>query len=793
MPITISNANIKAFRGIPCTELPLEGNSLLLIGENGTGKSSIVDAMEFFFTGEVSSLKGMKGISLQRHVPHKNFGVDEVMIELSFGDEKLVRTFNKTPEPSENLNDYFNVAQNGKFILRRKELLQVIDARPAERFDAITDLIGINSLKQTEKEMRLARGFLNKEVDQKKKLLENIIQDISNIIGQKIENASDVFPILNNLLENNNLPIIESVEDVSKHKEKLFRFTKSSYKVDMFYSLQEILEKSKSINNDNICESIRNLNKEFSLLMQNNLTNSRSILDLFKIGKKILKQEENIESCPLCEQPIKRKLLLDQIELRYETLDELRINLAKIIKESSELVEEIKNSIADFKYIIKKMDLISELDIEKKNLSREVDLLEDINREFSKSINKDIRIPSVEIIKESDKINKILVEIVEKCTNLESEIELNKEEKIFLEFVETIIKATSKIEDLKKADDALKTSTTNFEIAEKIYDKFSSLKSTKIQEIFDSIKSDMQKYYSFLHPDDPHKNIDLKISGKGTSAVLEIESFGRPGEDPRAYTSEGHLDTLGLCIFLAFVKKFNRKCNLIILDDIVTTVDSPHRESICRLLFEEFKRKQFIITTHDGLWFKQVSSLIDAYGLVNKFMKCVIYRWDEDNGPSIKYYKFKWERIPERIDAGERACAGNEIRQYLEWVLENICKSTGASLPIIDRGFTVGELIGPARGRLKELIADDETRLEIRDTFKEIDKSIMGNLLSHHNELSANASINDVKRFFESVNKLHMLVSCPSCKRFLSYESNADRMICSKRCSDPVIINTNQL
>lgn len=794
MPITINNANIKAFRGIPCTELPLEGNSLLLIGENGTGKSSIVDALEFFFTGEVSSLKGMKGISLQRHVPHQNYSVDDVKIELTIGDEELVRTFNESPSPSPNLKNYFKVVQNGEFILRRKQLLNVIDVRPAERFDAITNLIGIDSLKSTENELRSAKNYLNKEVSQKKEYMEIIIQDISKIIGQKIKSVDDVLPILNNLLENNKLPIIESFEEVSKHNEKLFRFTKSSYKVDLFYSLQEILEKSeKCIIHQDMCQRVNNLSTEFSQLMQNNLESSLSILDLLKKGKLILNQDKNIETCPLCDQPIVRNSLLDHIEVKYKNLEDLGIQLAKVKKESLEVVDEIKTLIVDLRYIVKKMDSILELEIEKKNLSREIFLLDDFNNVFSKSINGNLNIPSVEMVKSFEEINKILNKIIEKSSSLESDIELTKDEKKFLEFVETITKATSKIEDLKKADAALKSSIGYFEIAERLYDEFSSLKSAKIQEIFDSIKTDMQNYYSFLHPEDPHKNINLKITGKGTSAVLEIESFGRPGEDPRAFTSEGHLDTLGLCIFLAFVKKFNRNCSLIILDDIVTTVDSAHRESICRLLFEEFKNKQFIITTHDGLWFKQVSSLIDAYGLANKFMKCAIYHWDENNGPSIKNYMPKWERIPERIAAGDRTCAGNETRQYLEWVLENICRSTDASLPINDRGYSVGELIRPARGRLKRLVADETLRLEIRDTFKEIDKSIMGNLLSHHNELSANASSNDVKRFFESVNKLHMLVSCPSCKRFLRYENNADRLICSKRCNNPVIINTNQI
>jgi AAA15 family ATPase/GTPase len=795
MSLKIKNIYIKAFRGIPCLELPLEQNSLLIIGENGTGKSSIVDAIDFFFSGKVSSLKGIQEIKLNRHVPHKNYDKDEVKIELSFSNnEKLFRTFTLSPSPSSFLKSYFSTAQNGTFILRRKQLLNFIDVIPSKRFEAITNLIGIAPLTNIEREMQKAKNTLKKELEQKNIFLNNIIHDISKIVGGEIKRADDVLPILNSLLQKNDLPTINSFEDVSKHNEKLFRVTKNPNEIDMFTILQEIIKKSNNIViTEELCKRINDLNNEVSLLMKDNLKETFSLLETLKTGRNYLKNNKTIKTCPLCEQNVDRESLLEQINTRYNNLEDLTIKFSMIQKESSKLSNEINSIIIELRSITLKMNVLTELKSGKDNLLKEIDILEQQKNEFEASKEDVLQIPSVDFIKEAKQINIILNGILLKSKELESKIELNDEDKKILEFVEMITKATSKINDLKKADDDLKTSTGYFKIAEKIYDKFSSLKSIEIQNIFDSIKTDIQKYYSFLHPDDPHSNIDLKIIGKGTSAVLKIESFGRSGEDPRAYSSEGHLDTLGLCIFLAFVKKFNQNCSLIIFDDIVTTVDSAHRESICRLLFEEFKGKQFIITTHDGLWFKQIVSLIEAYGLGNNFLKYEIYQWNEDNGPSIKSYKFKWERIPEKIKSGDKSCAGNEIRQYLEWVLENICKETGAKLPLIDHGYTVGDLIGPARSTLKKLIRDDETNKEIREAFKEIDKSIMGNLLSHHNELSANASIQDVKRFFEAVNKLHMLVSCPSCKQFLIYDGNIDRGICPKRCSVPDVIETNQI
>jgi len=58
--------NISGVRGVPSLQLDFEGKNVLIYGENGTGKSSIIDAIEFFFTGTVSRFKVRPGDIVQR-------------------------------------------------------------------------------------------------------------------------------------------------------------------------------------------------------------------------------------------------------------------------------------------------------------------------------------------------------------------------------------------------------------------------------------------------------------------------------------------------------------------------------------------------------------------------------------------------------------------------------------------------------------------------------------------------------------------------------------------------------
>jgi len=144
-----------------------------------------------------------------------------------------------------------------------------------------------------------------------------------------------------------------------------------------------------------------------------------------------------------------------------------------------------------------------------------------------------------------------------------------------------------------------------------------------------------------------------------------MESFGLVGEDPRALISEGHLDSLGLCIFLAFVKAFDKGCPLIVLDDVVTTIDADHRDRIAELLLTEFKDYQLVITTHDGIWYEQILNAQRAQNVQSYFRNMKITRWDVNLGPIMSSYKPEWEKILERLENNDKNAAGNEARIYL--------------------------------------------------------------------------------------------------------------------------------
>ena len=791
MSIKIKKVHIRAFRGIPELELELNGRSLLLQGENGTGKSSIVEAIEFFFTGEVSRLEGIKGLSLRRHGPHVNFTHDDVNVEITFdpGNVSLNRDFSSAPSPPDQFNDYFQITQKGTFILRRSQILEFIMSQPAERFRAIGSIIGIEPLDNVELEMMRLRDELKGKVTSKEEEIKRLIGELSHIIGKDITSVADVLPALNEILKKANLPMINSLEEVDKHAEEMLKTVKKAESIDKIGAINEILKITNiPFISQEIVSELEALNEHVKHLLQDQVRVELSVADLLESGRKVIEQEK-MEICPLCEQKIDRERLLSRIENRLKTLQKLSDKAAEIRRNSVLVIDNLREIVGKIRFTISKIELFPELSKEKGILLDKPDLLEGFIKKIESAKDLKNEIPVQEIRQQKEEINELGYFISKKCNELLDKIGLTEKEKKVLEVVRLIEQARSKVRDILTVSSEHQTYQKYCKLAEKIYTAFSDTKKSKIQEVYNTIQGDMQRFYSMLHPNEPHRNIELKVAlGRRASTEMKIESFGREGEDPRALTSEGHLDSLGLCIFLAFVKKFNEGCPLVILDDVVTTIDANHRDKIAELLLREFKDYQLIITTHDSIWYEQLINSQRALNVQGNFINMEITSWDVNTGPVISPYKPRWERILGKLRNNDKTGAGNECRIYLEWLLKEICERLEVPIPFKRSGrYTVTELFDPAEKRIKDKLKDGDLRRDLLDKFRHLrGTSFMGNLLSHDNPEIGSLSIEEVKSFCNAVHNLHEAFLCPECGRVLQYFKDSKIVRCPNlRCKSP--------
>lgn len=777
--------------------MALDGKSLLLKGENGTGKSSIVEAIEYFFTGKLSAFEGegTKSLSLYKHAPHKDFSKDDVNIKVTFnpGRITLERTFENEPVPPKQFEDYFQTAKKGTFILRRSQILKFILSVPANRFRAIASILGIEPLDNIELEMKRACDDLEGSISFKRERVRKLFIEISKLLDEEVSQSKEVLSSINRKLKDANLSTITSFNEIDKPADEMLKAFRKTTDMEQVTKLNQIREELESLRiHDEIAENIHNLNKKIIPLLEERIKRELTITDFLVRGRQALEETE-INICPLCGQEIDREKLLKEIGARLDTLSQLSKEASEIRRASVPIEEKLNLLLSKIKEISLELEPFKGLDNLRIRLQSILGFMEAfLDRiKSAKELKEEIPVKAFE--QNKVKLEKLLESISTKCQRAIEKIGVPEDWKNKMKTIGLVNQVKAMVNELDNIEKKLKIEERQYDLANKMYETFSEIKKSKIEDIYNSISANINTFYSTLHPNDPHRNIDLSVSSaRRASTELKIESFGREKEDPRAFTSEGHQDSLGLCIFLAFVKKFNVSCNLVVLDDVVSTIDAQHRELICKLLFEEFKDYQLFITTHDGIWYEQMRSHQRACGIEGKFQNLEIIRWEAEMGPTIEPFRPRWESIQKRIDSSDKLGVGIEGRQYLEWLLKKICEATMAAVPFkIAARYVVSDLWNPAKQRVNKLVKDNEIKGNTLQRFQELEATmIMGNLLLHNNPLIDTVSIEEAKRFCEAVHELNNVFNCPNCGSFLKYYQDMKKLRCpNPRCEKPIEIS----
>src|SRR5262249_27497620 len=133
--------------------------------------------------------------------------------------------------------------------------------------------------------------------------------------------------------------------------------------------------------------------------------------------------------------------------------------------------------------------------------------------------------------------------------------------------------------------------------------------------------------------------------------------------DPKWVYSDGHLDTVGICIFLG-LRRYRAKNpgdpKLIVLDDVVLSIDLGHARRLITLLRDEFKDHQLLIFTHNGLFARW------CLGLMPGLKKLDVLGWSLETGPRISDYASGIERLKEAIEKSPP----KQIAMSLMWLLD---------------------------------------------------------------------------------------------------------------------------
>ena len=306
-------------------------------------------------------------------------------------------------------------------------------------------------------------------------------------------------------------------------------------------------------------------------------------------------------------------------------------------------------------------------------------------------------------------------------------------------------------------------------------------------------EGNFEAYYKEIHGED-EKNFVSKISHSEAELNFEVDFHKRGLFPPHAVHSEGHQDSMGLCIFFALNNYLVKDTiDVIVLDDVVMSIDRTHRRGVCKLLKTFFSDKQFIITTHDNAWAKQLK----AEGIISRKNMIHFVNWNIDTGPVFEMDIDLWDRINNDLNNDDVPSAAHKLRRNAEYFFENVCDCFKASIDYEgshrwDLGNYAASAISAYKRNLKKTknnfqkmnqVEKYKKICELEDRSNEIiDKSKIEQWIInenvHYNHWEE-FSREDFKPVVEAFKELFSLFSCSSCGSSMEIDKPKMKVTCS--------------
>ena len=170
----IKSINITGIRGVK-DKLPLNlvKKSILIFGENGTGKSSLTDALEWFYKDRIEHLAGAqvgtKNALRNIFLPDSEEGKVEILYANKNLDNEKTISKSLTVFNSNSTKEFYNYSaksSNENLILRYSDLVQFITATKTEKLTYLQSIIGFNEVREIRALLKKFASKYSKEIKQ---------------------------------------------------------------------------------------------------------------------------------------------------------------------------------------------------------------------------------------------------------------------------------------------------------------------------------------------------------------------------------------------------------------------------------------------------------------------------------------------------------------------------------------------------------------------------------------------------------------------------------------------------
>lgn len=541
-----------------------KGKSLTVVyGENGTGKTTICDALELLSKGKIGSLEGRGlGPKPERYWPTIGKSAADVAVVLETGDGTCTAKIVKSAVVVAPLGKRPRVE-----VLRRSQILRLLEAQPAARYAEISRFIDVSGIEASEVTL--------------KQLIETLARNRDTAVAVVLENENAIRQFWNTAGKPDADPLTWAAAETSKDITDLDALSGALSQLRAAYQrLADYPDKFSaataqlSAARDGVAEAEQSL----AAALDSATEGAGELVSLLEAARPVLSRSPHPQNCPLCESSENASTLHERVEERLNQF--AAIQSAKRNKTTADAARRTAES----------------------TVTRLAGDFASDRKLYERTKDAPVLTGAVELPKYPIPVDLTLLAPWLTSNSglpqawLQREAGLQDQKKFIGTLKQALGNYQSNVAAQKELDDLLPKLRRAIEITADERRKFTD---GALKQIADEVG----RLYEAVHPGEGLGKIGLMLD-PDKRASLEIEaSFAGSSTPPQAYFSQSHLDTLGLCVFLALSGLDQADDTILVLDDVLASVDEPHVDRLIEMLHAEAaKFRHCIITTHYRPW-----------------------------------------------------------------------------------------------------------------------------------------------------------------------------------------------
>jgi hypothetical protein len=612
--IRIKSLVIHEFRGIRRLSLDLEEENFVVCGPNGTGKSGVVDAIEFALTGDITRLsgRGTGKISVKDHAPHVDSrnSPDSARVLLTVTAPSLQKTFTierrvKQPRVPRLTTDSPDIRAlvatlelHPEFALSRREIIKYIMVEPGQRAKDVQALLRLDKLEAIRALLVRITNSAKREAATAASGWEAARQSLRTALVVAELREGDILREVNERRALLGLAPITALAASTSFRDGLA--TAGTLKAPA-------LNKATALRD---LEGLRNL--LFSALpgeVAGAIEETRAALQALAADTALLRSillepllRKGLElvadsHCPLCGsdwhdvETLRSHIVekLNQASAGRAALERLRTATLPIAAFVESVIQSLARAREIGERLQPKVDTAAigawsgDLRVLAEALTSAAE-----PQKLGGLLLTEWRVPAAGVASSIDTIQGGVSALPDASTQDDA--------RTFLVVADERRAAASKARltaELWKRRHAL---------AHKVQEVFVKVSDEASSKLYHDVEADFVGYYVFINQEDEGQ-FTAQLQPSVGKLGFDVDFYGRGLFPPGAYHSEGHQDAMGLCLYLALMKHtLGDDFTFAVLDDVLMSIDAGHRREVCRLLREKFPTTQFVITTHDEAW-----------------------------------------------------------------------------------------------------------------------------------------------------------------------------------------------